>query len=198
MSMVCGLDLHRGQITYDALIEETGEIWRGRIWSPDRAPVPALVGGRRGQASERRPGGHGGGGLHRLALRGRGDRPRLASRRTWPSRPRPRRPGTKKRAKTDRSDARLQRELLQRGELPESWIPPDGVSSSGASATRLYKTLVDERRMWVQRIHAELFQHGVALPEGEIRSEEVRTLAGRRRRCSSARPPVSASRWDTG
>ena len=37
MGMVCGLDLHRGQITYDALIEETGEIWRGRIFSPDRA-----------------------------------------------------------------------------------------------------------------------------------------------------------------
>jgi transposase len=34
--MVCGLDLHRGQMTYDALIEETGEVWRGRIWSPDR------------------------------------------------------------------------------------------------------------------------------------------------------------------
>src|SRR5262249_58146525 len=33
--------------------------------------------------------------------------------------------GNKHRAKTDRSDARLLRELLQRGELPESWIPPE-------------------------------------------------------------------------
>ena len=32
--------------------------------------------------------------------------------------------GPKRRAKTDRSDAELLRELLQRGELPESWIPP--------------------------------------------------------------------------
>src|SRR6516162_11795246 len=37
MSMVCGLDLHRGQITFDALEVETGEVWRGRIWQPDRA-----------------------------------------------------------------------------------------------------------------------------------------------------------------
>ena len=37
MSMTCGLDLHRGQITFDTLEVETGEAWRGRIWQPDRA-----------------------------------------------------------------------------------------------------------------------------------------------------------------
>jgi hypothetical protein len=31
MSMVCGLDLHRGQITFDTLEVESGEVWRGRI-----------------------------------------------------------------------------------------------------------------------------------------------------------------------
>jgi hypothetical protein len=36
MGMVCGLDLHRGQITFDAAELETGEVWRGRVWSPDR------------------------------------------------------------------------------------------------------------------------------------------------------------------
>ena len=36
MSMVCGLDLHRGQITFDTLEVETGDVWRGRIWQPDR------------------------------------------------------------------------------------------------------------------------------------------------------------------
>jgi transposase len=36
MSMVCGLDLHRGQITFDALEVESGEVWRGRLWQPDR------------------------------------------------------------------------------------------------------------------------------------------------------------------
>ena len=36
MSMVCGLDLHRDQITFDALEVSTGEVWRGRVWQPDR------------------------------------------------------------------------------------------------------------------------------------------------------------------
>ena len=36
MSMVGGLDLHRGQITFDALEVSTGEVWRGRVWQPDR------------------------------------------------------------------------------------------------------------------------------------------------------------------
>ena len=31
MSMVCGLDLHRGQITFDAMEVETGEVWVDRI-----------------------------------------------------------------------------------------------------------------------------------------------------------------------
>jgi transposase len=41
---------------------------------------------------------------------------------------------------------------------------------------RLYKTLLDQRRMWIQRIHAELFQHGVSLPEGHIASPQTREL----------------------
>jgi hypothetical protein len=33
--------------------------------------------------------------------------------------------GSKQRAKTDRADSRLLRDLLLAGNLPESWIPPD-------------------------------------------------------------------------
>jgi hypothetical protein len=36
MSIICGLDLHRQQITFDALETETGEVWRGLVWRPDR------------------------------------------------------------------------------------------------------------------------------------------------------------------
>jgi len=36
MAIVCGLDLHRRQITFDALEVESGDEWRGRIWQPDR------------------------------------------------------------------------------------------------------------------------------------------------------------------
>src|SRR5215216_7366891 len=35
--------------------------------------------------------------------------------------------GKKKRAKTDRLDARHLRELLRQGRLPESWIPPSHI-----------------------------------------------------------------------
>jgi hypothetical protein len=36
MSMVCGLDLHRQQITFDAVETQSGGVWRGRVWQPDR------------------------------------------------------------------------------------------------------------------------------------------------------------------
>ena len=75
--------------------------------------------------------------------------------------------GRKRRAKTDRSDCRLMRELLQDGRLPASWIPPT-IVLEWRERVRLYKSLVDQRRVWIQRIHAELFQHGVAVPEALV------------------------------
>ena len=83
--------------------------------------------------------------------------------------------GRKRRAKTDRSDCRLLRELLQDGRLPASWIAPTIVLEWRERA-RLYKSLVDQRSTWVQRIHAELYQHGVTLPETSIRWAKTREL----------------------
>ena len=68
--------------------------------------------------------------------------------------------GTKKRAKTDRADARHLRELLMVGRLPESWIPPEHLLELRARV-RLRHTLVDQRREWQQRIQAVLYHHGV-------------------------------------
>jgi transposase len=84
--------------------------------------------------------------------------------------------GPKRRAKTDRSDAQLLRELLVAGKLPESWIPPRAVLE-WRERVRLYKSLLDQRTTWAQRIHAELFHHGVAVPETAIASEATRALA---------------------
>jgi len=67
--------------------------------------------------------------------------------------------GRKKRAKTDRADARLLRTLLLQGRFPESWIPPAHVLEI-RTLGRLYCTLKDERRAWQQRIHAQLFHQG--------------------------------------
>jgi transposase len=65
----------------------------------------------------------------------------------------------KKRAKTDRLDARHLRELLHQGRLPESWIPPSHIQNL-RTLVRMRKTLVDERTAFLQRIHAQLFHHG--------------------------------------
>ena len=68
--------------------------------------------------------------------------------------------GRKKRAKTDRADARLLRTLLLlEGRFPESWIPPAHVVEI-RTLGRLYCTLMDERRAWQQRIHAQVFHQG--------------------------------------
>lgn len=67
--------------------------------------------------------------------------------------------GPKKRAKTDRADARLLRTLLLEGRFPESWIPPEHVVEI-RTLGRLYCTLMEDRRGWQQRIHAQLFHQG--------------------------------------
>jgi hypothetical protein len=43
---------------------------------------------------------------------------------------------------------------------------------------RLYVSLVNQRTVWCQRIHAELYQHGVAVPEGAIRTAATRAMLG--------------------
>jgi transposase len=178
MSMVCGLDLHRGQITFDTLEVESGQVWRGRLWQPDRGRF------RRWLTDELGPRANGGSvavavegctGWRYVAeeLAAAGFEAHVAE----PADTQAAR-GRKRHAKTDRSDARLLRELLQSGDPPESWVPPEAVLE-WRERVRLYKTLLDQRRMWIQRIHAELFQHGVSLPEGQICASETRDwLAG--------------------
>jgi transposase len=173
MSMVCGLDLHRQQITFDVIDTVSGEVWRGRVWQPDRDRVRRWL--RHDVA------GRAGGQPVAMAVEGcTGWRyvteeilaAGFAAHVAEPADTQAAR-GKKHRAKTDRSDARLLRELLQRGELPESWIPPM-VVLEWRERVRLYKSLLDQRRVWIQRIHAELFQHGVAVPEAQIRTRVTR------------------------
>ena len=67
--------------------------------------------------------------------------------------------GNKKRAKTDRADARHHRELLLAGRLPESWVPPDHILDLRAQV-RLRHTLIEQHSEWQQRIQAVLYHHG--------------------------------------
>jgi transposase len=175
--MVCGLDLHRQQITFDALLTSSGEVWRGRVWQPDRDRVRRwlrhdVAGRAEGEPVAMAVEGCTGWRYVVEEIEAAGFEARVAE----PADTQAAR-GKKHRAKTDRSDARLLRELLQRGELPESWIPPT-IVLEWRERVRLYKSLLDQRRAWIQRIHAELFQHGVAVPEGQIRSESTRVLLG--------------------
>jgi transposase len=172
------LDLHRQQITFDALVVESGETWRGRVWQPDRQRFRRWL---RDDVAPRAQGG-----AVALAVEGctgwryvveeivaAGFEAHVAE----PADTKNAR-GRKHRAKTDRTDARLIRELLASGDLPESWIPPTDVLE-WRERVRLYKSLIDQRTTWCQRIHAELFQHGVSVPEGAIRSAATRArLAG--------------------
>ena len=178
MSMVCGLDLHRQQITFDAMDTVSGEVWRGRVWQPDRDRVRRWLRDDVARRADGQP--------VAMAVEGctgwryvveeieaAGFEAHVAE----PADTQAAR-GRKHRAKTDRSDARLLRELLQHGELPESWIPPT-VVLEWRERVRLYKSLVDQRLVWMQRIHAELFQHGVAVPKQRSARRQTRArLAG--------------------
>jgi transposase len=81
--------------------------------------------------------------------------------------------GKKRRAKTDREDARWLRTLLCEGRLPEAWIPPPHVLEWRIRA-RLRKTLVDERAAWLQRVQATLFHHGITGAPDKLLSAQGR------------------------
>ena len=168
MAIVAGFDLHRAQITFDALNLETGELTRGRI-PATRAAVRGWV-KRLGGEEE----------VHVAveactgwlfvceSLVEAGAVPHLAE----PAETSALR-GPKRRAKTDRADAHWLRTLLGEGRLPEAWIPPEHLRRL-RTRTRLRKTLVDDRTAWLQRIQATLFHHGVSGTPDRLLSERGR------------------------
>jgi len=156
MTIVMGLDQHRAQITAEWLDTETGEVTRSRITPAHRAGGGDSASGFEVWSSRwrwrRRPAG---GSSLRSCI---GSAPSCIS----PSRRKTAaRRGNKRRAKSDRADARHIRELLTIGRLPESWIPPDHILDLRARV-RLRHTLSHQRGEWQQRIQAVLYHHGPA------------------------------------
>ena len=100
--------------------------------------------------------------------------------------------GRKRRAKTDREDARWLRELLADRRLPEAWIPPEHVRQ-WRSRARLRHTLIDERTQWVQRIRATLFHHGVSGSPEKLRTREGRVFLDRLRLPADARERIEVA-----
>src|SRR3954453_8048387 len=174
MAILAGFDVHRAQITFDALDTETGEVLRGRFRA-DREAVGEWVRQFAGEQVEVAVEACTGWLFVYEVLAGAGVGVHLAeAAETSALR------GTKRHAKTDRADARWLRMLLAEGRLPEAWIPPAHVRE-WRTQTRLRKTLIDERTCWLQRIQATLFHHGIVnVPDQLLRANGrafLRTLA---------------------
>lgn len=167
MTIVAGFDVHRAQITFDALDGETGELHRGRIAATPEA-VRGWVGRFAGEEIHVAVEACTGWLFVCEALAEAGATAHLAE----PAETSARR-GKKRRAKTDREDARWLRTLLVEGRLPEAWIPPAHVRE-WRTRTRLRKTLVDERTSWLARVQATLFHHGVTAAPNRLLSARGR------------------------
>ncbi|MBV8733505.1 MAG: IS110 family transposase [Solirubrobacterales bacterium] len=165
--IAAGFDVHRRQITVDALDTATGEVSRGQIESTPAA-VEHWVAGFPGRVVHVAVEACTGWLFVCRALERCGAVAHLAE----PVETSALR-GRKRRAKTDRADARWLRQLLCDGRLPEAWAPPEHVRQWRTRA-RLRNTLVSERTGWTQRIRATLYHHGIAGAP-----DELRTLGGR-------------------
>jgi transposase len=167
MTIVGGLDVHRSQITFDWVDAEAGQASRGQLAPAHREHLRQWLAQFAGRAAA-------------FALEGctgwryvveELQRAGIAAYLAEPADTSALR-GPRRHAKTDRADARHLRELLEQGRLPASWIPPAHVLEV-RTQVRLYKTLLDERTAWQQRLGATLFHHGVPA--------ERRLLAAERR-----------------
>ena len=154
MSIVMGLDQHRAQITAEWIDTLTGEVSRGRVTPADRAGVRRFPQRFAGEELEVALEATTGWRFVAEELRRVGARVHLAELAETSARK-----GNKKRAKTDRADARHLRELLMVDRLPESWIPPEHILDLRARA-RSRQTLSHQRCEWQQRIQAVLYHHG--------------------------------------
>jgi len=186
MTIVGGFDVHRQQITFDYVDSDTGVVRSGQIRPATRDVLRRWLG-------EHCPEGGG-----EIAVEGctgwrfvveeltaAGVVAHLAD----PAETAGLR-GPKKRAKTDRADARLLRTLLWEGRLPDSWIPSPQVVEI-RTLGRLYCALMEERRGWQQRVHAQLFHQGAPKIGGLL------TEAGREALASAELSPAGRQYVDT-
>jgi transposase len=168
MTILCGLDIHRKQITFDLADTVTGEIRRGEVRPADREHLARWLAQFAGQDAHFALEGCTGWRYVAEEITAAGLTPHLAD----PAELAGLR-GPKRRAKTDRADARHERMMLQTGQLPGCWIPPGRVLDLRA-LLETYLDLRKERTAWVQRIHAVLYHHGTA----DLGGQRLGTTAG--------------------
>jgi transposase len=172
-SIVGGLDIHRKQITFDHVDLGTGEVQCGQIVPADREHFRSWLAGRFARPEDVAFAVEACTGWRYVAeeLRRAGIQAHLAE----PADTAAAR-GRKRRAKTDRADARLQRDLLIQGRLPECWIPPSHILERRA-LLELYHDLRAEHTAWIQRVHAVLFHQGAPVFHDLSRSGAPAELA---------------------
>jgi transposase len=168
MTIVGGFDIHRKQLTFDYLDTGTGEVRRGQVAPADRRHLAGWLRRFEGVEDVTFAAEAGTGWryvVEELANAGVGAQ--LAE----PADTAATR-GRKRRAKTDRADAQLLRELVATGRVPQCWIPPQVVLEQRA-LLECYHDLRREHTGWVQRIHAVCFHQGTpALGTGGLSTAE--------------------------
>ena len=173
--IVGGFDLHRAQITFDYVDTSTGEVCTGRIQPAWRETLGQFLDALPSSDVDFVVEGCTGWWFVADELAQRGMRPHVAD----PAEAAALR-GRKKRAKTDRADARHLRQLMIDGRVPESYIPPDHMMQTRALG-RLYLDLIRSRNGWAQRVHATLFHHGAPQLRADLalasRQQEALRLA---------------------
>jgi len=169
MAIVGGFDIHRRQVTFDYLDTVSGQVRRGRIDPACRESLRgwlARFGGRddvafavEGCTGWRFVAGE----LQRAGITALLAEPAETAHQRGP----------KKRAKTDKADARHLRTLVAEGRVPVSWIPPEQARELRV-LLQLYRDLREEHTAWTQRIHATLFHQGVPGLAGRLAEAQVR------------------------
>jgi transposase len=174
MSIVGGVDIHRKQLTFDWVDERNGKWERGRIAPADRehladwltrfdgvGPVAFAMEGCTGWRYVAEEMAKAGVTAH---LAEPADTSALR--------------GPKRRAKTDKADAKLLRELLAAGRLPECYIPPAQVLEWRA-LLELYQDLRTQHTGWAQWIQSVCFHQGATAPgqAGIVRGDRARLQA---------------------
>jgi transposase len=186
VTIVMGLDQHRGQITAEWLDTATGEVSRARVAPAHREPVARFLNRFREREIEVALEATTGWRFVVEELRRVGAEVHLAE----PAETAARR-GSKKRAKSDRADARHLRELLMISRLPESWIAPDHLLDLRARV-RLRHTLSDQRGEWQQRIQAVLYHYGLP-PRRQLMIREGRAWLAQAPLPDTAREQVTVA-----
>src|SRR3954468_22393031 len=174
MSILGGIDIHRKQLTFDWVDEQNGKWERGRIAPADRERLAGWLTRFAGTA-EVAFAFEGCTGWRYVAeeMAKAGVAAHLAE----PAETSGLR-GPKRRAKTDKADAKLLRELLAAGRLPECYIPPAQVLEWRA-LLELYQDLRIQHTGWAQRIQAVCFHQGTTAPgqAGIVRGDRARLRA---------------------